>query len=422
MTSETLLDKLMKKYFGKWDRYEKSVKVYVGHGTLFPRAPLLEFGTRAVYTFPKRTEITTIDSDVSQNKLWVAQYNANQTMHVCTGVPTSNQRTAREFLILQHTDGETGPFVIVTCLNFDENMLVWQGMPSFYNKLIELLSETKNKQNPPFLKEPSSAPGYTWADHIIDFGHWSWEHICTVSRRETTGWIEAHAFLQGLKDTSVFATGGDKVNEMRRVLPYITVNTNREMVHKDKWLQLICLFAEEAKTFLGIPVINCRRAEETLRLCFTEVTERENAEKRVSEGTFMIRPSKKYWRFGCFELTWKTGGIAQHSLFAHHVPGDPVLTTLGVLGTPHFTFCRNVDKTQSVSQGTIETARERPKDKLLNQRFYYFVQTDAELAPDTIEAELQENLLVFNEIHELTTFCWQRGLKPLEKAGFSSYE
>ena len=183
----------------------------------------------------------------------------------------------------------------------------------------------------------------------------------------------------------MFATGGDKVNEMRRVLQYITVNTNREMVHKDKWLQLICLFAEEAKTFLGIPVINCRRAEETLRLCFTEVTERENAEKRVSEGTFMIRPSKEYWRFGCFELTWKTGGIAQHSLFAHHVPGDPVLTTLGVLGTPHFTFCRNVDKTQSVSQGTIETARERPKDKLLNQRFYYFVQTDAELAPDTIE-------------------------------------
>ena len=421
----TSLDKSMLQHFGKWDDYEKQIKVYVNHSSLFPRAPILEFGPRAVYTFTQQEcQMIYQQRELPKIASWVSQYRAERPMHVCAGVSTSRSRKPDEYLVLQHTDDKSGPYVIHAYLSTKEDLVLTQDDDTrFDNKLIQLLSKVETRQFPSFLKEPSSAVAYTWADHAIDFGQWVWKHVCTVQKSKNTGHIEATAFLEALKSTSVFITGGDIVNTMRPLLSYLSLNETIDngMVNEERWLQLVCLFADETKTTLGVPVINCHHAAEVLEHCFTQITTREDAERDVSEGHFMVRPSENYWRFGCFELTWKNCGVARSVLFSHHVPGDPVLITLGVLGTPHFAFCRNAKPTPLFIQGTPETGKER-KDELLNQKFYYIVQTDVSLAPYTIEAILPDYLSVFHDISELFEYCRQSGLKAMDKTTFRSYE
>ena len=421
MTTRTHLESSMLNQFGEWDDREKPTKVFVYHTSLFPRAPLLEFGPRAVYTFSQHTDQTIVKQGTKANiRLWVSEYRAKQTMHVCAGVSTSKKRKAGEFLVLQHTDGDSGPYVIYAYLSTDEDMVLTQDNGTdFDNRLIQLLSNSENKQIPSFLKDPSSALAYTWADHAIDFGQWVWKHICTVLGHRVTGQIEASAFLHALRYTPLFVTGDDAVKEMKRLLPYLSLNATMDngMVNEERWLQLVCLFADETKTTLGIPVINCRRAVATLEQCFMDILKLEDAERYISEGHFMVRISENYWRFGCFELTWQIGGMVRNALFAHHVPGDPVLITLGFLGTPHFALCRNAKPVHLLSQGAAEIGKE-----LLNQKFYYIVQTEVEPSPDTIEAILPDNLSVFHDISELFTYCRQSGLEPLDKSSFLSYE
>lgn len=415
----------MLKHFGEWDDYEKPTKVYVNHSSLFPRAPLLEFGPRAVYTFSKQnTQAITQQCELPKITCWISKFRAERTLHVCTGVPTSKKRAPGEYLVLQRTDGESGLYVIYAYMSIDNDMILTQDNGTIFdNTLIQLLSNIETRQIPSFLKDPSSAVAYTWADHAIDFGQWVWKHICSILGLNMTGQIEATQFLEALRYTSLFVTEDDTVREITQLLPYLSLyaTIDKGMVNEERWLQLVCLFADETKTTLGIPVINCRNAAVTLGNCFTQITKLEDAEMCITEGHFMIRPSENYWRFGCFELTWQKNEEVNSILFAHHVPGDPVLITLGVLGTPHFALCRNAKPMQLALRGAGDIAMEI-KNELLNKKFYYIVQTGIELAPDTIEAILPENLSVFYDISELFLYLKQSRLEPLEKTTFRSYE